>query len=220
MIPPGPLRLVIFDLDGTIVRGNTCVQALADHLGKRGECDSFEQLDHADRSGVTVARELMAGWLRSSDMTSLLTSLDSLILAPGAAVAFRTLRSHGITTAIASMTWEFAVERFARLLGADYFVGTRLSDTDEIGHVWPEDKATWAKGLAQRLRLSMAQVAAVGDSPGDYDLLASVGYPLFVGAFPPPGAIHLPEADLLDLARLIVEAGNGAAKPDFQGDLR
>ena len=42
---------------------------------------------------------------------------------------------------IASITWSFAVEHFARLLGVEHWLGTVLEDSGGICHVWPHDKA-------------------------------------------------------------------------------
>jgi phosphoserine phosphatase len=60
--------------------------------------------------------------------------------------------------------------------------------------------------LAQR-GVSMSDVAAVGDSPGDVPMLAAVGRPIFVGTALPaeiPHSLHVPNADLRDIADLIL----------------
>lgn len=79
------------------------------------------------------------------------------------------------------MTWEFAVEWYARLLGADYCVGTSLGADGHISHFWPEGKARWVTELAQRLGIRLDEVVAVGDSSGDVLVLRAVGCPFFVG---------------------------------------
>lgn len=89
-----------------------------------------------------------------------------------------------MATAIASITWNVAVEWFAGRLGADHTLGTRHGDTG-IRHVWPSDKGRWLRDLSVRLGLQANQVAAVGDSANDRDLLEAAGLRFFVGETPP-----------------------------------
>lgn len=199
------VRLVAFDLDGTLIRGETCVEAIARTIGRREECAAFEQLAMRDIAGVTAARETMAAWYRSCSPDELVSGLSGLVLAPGAEDAFALLRSRGVATAIVSITWSFAVEWVGRLLGADYTYGTRLTPT-EIEHAWPEAKGAWLTDQAAQLGLNPTQVAAVGDSDGDRELLEAAGRRFFVGLDPLDlaGLVHLPGGDMLDIAHRIV----------------
>jgi HAD superfamily phosphoserine phosphatase-like hydrolase len=200
-----PIRLAAFDLDGTLVRGETCVQTLARAIGRVDECAAFERLAMRDVDGVTRARETMAEWYRPHSLEELADELDSVTLAPGCEEAFVLLARHGVATAIVSITWSFAVDRLARRLGADYSYGTALTEAG-IEHVWPADKGSWLERLMERLALPPTAVAAVGDSDGDRELLQSAGLRFFVGARPPdlPGIVHLPDGNILDIADRIV----------------
>ena len=57
-----------------------------------------------------------------------MAGFSDLSLAESSEDGFELLRRHGIVTAIVSITWRFAVEWFARRLGADYARRTRLID--------------------------------------------------------------------------------------------
>jgi HAD superfamily phosphoserine phosphatase-like hydrolase len=199
------IRLAAFDLDGTLVRGETCVQAVARAIDRVEECAAFERLSMRDLAAVTRARETMARWYRSYGEDELSRALDGMTLAPGSEEAFRLLRRHGVATAIVSITWSFAVDRFARRLGADYAHGTRLTEGG-IEHVWPADKGRWLRALSKKLELDQSSVAAVGDSDGDRELLGAAGLRFFVGERPSdvPRVIHLPDASMLEIARRIV----------------
>lgn len=60
------VQLVAFDLDGTLVRGETCVEAIARRIGRSEECAAFQRLDASrDVESVTAARETMAEWYPS-----------------------------------------------------------------------------------------------------------------------------------------------------------
>jgi HAD superfamily phosphoserine phosphatase-like hydrolase len=197
--------LVAFDLDGTLVRGQTCVEAIARAVGRVDECAAFERLAMRDVAGVTAAREAMAEWYRPYSCGELVAGLSEVSLAPGAEEAFALLRAQGVTTAIVSMTWSFAVEWFARRLGADHAYGTRLTSTG-IEHVWPAEKGRCLSDMAARLGLSSQQVAAIGDSGGDRELLEAAGVRFFVGGSAPDlsDLVHVPDADLAEIAYRIV----------------
>lgn len=127
-------------------------------------------------------------------------------LAPGTHEGLSLLRRHGFAVAIVSMTWEFAVEWFAGQLGADYFVGTRLTPDGGVVDFWPGDKPVWLRELAAKLGVPMDQVAAVGDSSGDLEMLQAVGHPYWVGHDLQAGlnASHYPDGDIEHVAQDIV----------------
>jgi phosphoserine phosphatase len=187
------------------VRDQTCVLAIAGAIGRVDECAEFEERTMRDVAAITAAREAMAEWYRGYALDELTRPLDDLSLAPGAEEAFALLRDSGVETAIVSITWSFAVDWFAARLGADYAHGTRLSGVG-IEHVWPEDKGPWLSALAESLGLAPAELAAVGDSDGDRELLAAAGLRFFVGREPAdlPNVRHLPAADMLEIAERII----------------
>jgi phosphoserine phosphatase len=195
----GPTRLVAFDLDGTLLRGETACEAIARAIGRLDEMRAFEAL--TDRGDIAAARREMARWYGEAGQAAIGVAIDGLALAPGAEVAFAWLRRCGVRTAIVSITWDFAVAAVARRLGADDWVGTTLSPTGEVGDFWAEDKARWLAALAEGYGLGPDRVAAVGDSAGDLPMLRWAGRAVFVGGRLPPevqgGAIHLPGADLM-----------------------
>jgi phosphoserine phosphatase len=201
-----PIQLVAFDLDGTVVRGGTCVEAIARAIGRSDECAQFEQLSMRDLAAVSAAREAMAEWYGSYEEQELTAGLADLTLAPGADEAFALLRARGVRTAIVSITWSFAVEHFAKRFGVDFHTGTRLT-AKGIEHVWPHDKGAWLRALMVKLGLERVAVAAVGDSDGDRELLLSAGTRVFVGAHPLegiPDLVHIADADLREVAELLL----------------
>lgn len=201
------IRLVAFDLDGTLLRGETVCEVLARPLGRLKRMRELENLAPTDRAGVRSARQEMASWYKGVSKARLCSHLVNAHLAPGAHEGTSLLRSAGIKTAIVSITWEFAVEWFARHLGVDFYVGTKLSQDGQITHFWPEDKPVWLTKLTRRLGYSLRKVVGVGDSTGDLYMLKAVGFAFFIGATLPDAmqtATHIPEADISHLARLML----------------
>ena len=199
--------LAVFDLDGTLLRGPTVCEVLAAPLGKAQRMAEFESF--RSPSERQAAREEIARWYSAAGMASVMASLGGAQLAEGAACGLSLLRTHRVAVAIASITWSFAVEHFARALGVEHWLGTELQESGEIVHVWPEDKARWVKELAQRLGVPMERTAAIGDSAGDYEMLSVVGLPIFVGrTLPAPQQkwLHRPEENIEWVAKYLLQA--------------
>jgi len=202
---PTPVRLVAFDLDGTLIRADTCCEALARPLGRLERMREFERRTTVE--DIAAARAEMATWYGDTPRAALCAPLAAVPLAPGVREGFRLLRERGIRTAIISVTWDFAVAWFARELGADHYVGTGLAADGRITHFWPEDKARWLAALAGRLGTGLDAVAAVGDSAGDLPMLRIVGTPFFVGRTLPAGLTsfaHCPDGDIGRIVRHII----------------
>lgn len=204
------LRLAAFDLDGTLIRGQTVCEAIARGIGRIERMRELEQLGSNDIEDVTAAREEMAEWYSPLSFSDLCRHLAAIRVAPGVDEGFSLLRQHGFKIAIVSLTWEFAVEWFANRLRADYSVGTRLSSDGLITHFWPQDKASWLTKLADRLGVELEEVAVVGDSSGDIPMLLTVGHRYWVGQITPPQldgkVIHEPSGDISLVAQRIVES--------------
>jgi HAD superfamily phosphoserine phosphatase-like hydrolase len=201
--------LAVFDLDGTLVRGSTVCEVLAQALGRLDHMKQLEALiaGVADID-IAAARQEMVRWYREMSLAELTSCLRSVKIAPRAVEGLTLLRRHRVAVAIASITWEFAVAWFARQLHVEYFVGTRLEPDGTILHFWPRDKVTWIHGLRDTLRIPASRVAAVGDSGGDVEMLQAVRHPVFIGATLPsglPGVTHLPGADIATVAQWIIE---------------
>lgn len=202
------IRLVAFDLDGTLLRGDTVCEVIARRLGLLERMRELEATVKS-REEIARARVEMLGWYGERSARELQEIASEARLAPGAREACASLAAAGVEIVIASLTWEFAVEWFGRELGAASWLGTALLPGGGIGHVWAEDKAEWLEKKMRTAGLARRQVAAVGDSTGDLPLLSAVGLPVFVGkgtvAGLPETARHMPEADLRDVARRILD---------------
>jgi HAD superfamily phosphoserine phosphatase-like hydrolase len=199
--------LVIFDLDGTLLRGPTVCEVLAEPLGYTEEMRELEAI--SDEEQWTAARVKMAGWYRNYTTAELQGHLNKARWAPGVVEAVDLLRSRKIEIGIASITWSFAVEWFAQRVGIKHFLGTELLEGGEIRHVWGHTKAAWLQETTKSLEIPSGRVAAVGDSRSDSYMLQSADLRFFVGANVPAGldhVIHMPNCDIRVLAeRLLSE---------------
>ena len=202
-----PRGIAIFDLDGTLLRGDTVCEVLAKPLGRLERMRQFEQLK--SESEIADARREMLSWYREHTRAALCAHLSAATWAPGAKRAVRDLQRVDILVGIASITWRFAVEWFANQLHVHHCPGTDVRSDGEITHVWRPDKAQWLKDLARTYRVPRDRVAAVGDSCGDVDMLSAAYLRYFVGeAGTPeiPALVCMPNADLMLIAQSIIEA--------------
>ncbi|MDA1348223.1 MAG: HAD-IB family phosphatase [Chloroflexi bacterium] len=214
------IRLVAFDLDGTLLRGDTVCEVIARRLGLLERMRALEATVKT-RDEIARAREEMVGWYGDRNVAELQEIASQARLSPGAQEACASLIEAGVEITIASLTWDFAVERFARELRVGSWLGTLLRADGDIRHVWAESKAEWLVEKMEAADRSPAEVAAVGDSAGDVPLLNAVGLPVFVGkeaiAGLPERARHMPEADLRDVAELILDESGLHADCYFVG---
>lgn len=207
MAPTCYKDLVVFDLDGTLLRGRSVCEVIAESLGHLARMQELERM--MDRQQWSAAREEMAYWYRGVPMARILDALRNVQFAPGVTSGISLLRAHGFAIGIASITWRFAVEHLAEQWGIEHCLATALEESGVIDHVWPEHKAQWVLNLATRLGIELERTAAVGDSAGDSGMLDAVGTPIFVGAELPSGPrrwIHLPHADIEHIAYHLIEA--------------
>jgi phosphoserine phosphatase len=199
------IRLVAFDLDGTLTRGLTCMEAIADALGFADQMAAWEQ--SRTEQELTVARLGMWEYLKHGSSQDITAAIAGIPLAPGAADGIAALRAAGIRTVIVSLTLAQCAEYFAAHLGADAHIGTAPDGNGGFRHVFPANKPALLAQHARALGIPAQQVAAAGDSPGDIPMLRAARTSIYVGATLPDGFTptwHLPQAPIDEIARIIL----------------
>ena len=204
-----PVRLAAFDLDGTLLKGETVCEAIASGIGRSERMQELEQLQYTQIEEIAAAREEMAKWYFRHELQELCGHLTKIRFATGLEEGFAVLRNHGVRIAIVSLTWQFAVKWFAKRMSVHHCVGVGLSPKGRITHFWSADKDLWLRKLAQDSGFEMCDVAAVGDSGGDIAMLSAVGHSFWVGESVPHElegrVIHQPDGDISEITRRIVK---------------
>jgi phosphoserine phosphatase len=183
-----PWRLACFDLDGTLVRGTSVSQHLADRMELGEEMAELERRYAAGEiSNSLVAVEQARGWshLRVAELTAMLSDIPC-IDAIDATLA--ELRSRGIDSILATVTWSFAAEEFGRRHGFLEVSGTEI----ELAHGRPtgavarhfdeRDKLAFVSSYCDRHGIDLAECIAVGDSRSDVPLFGAVGFAVALNA--------------------------------------
>lgn len=191
------LRLVAFDLDGTLTRGLTCLEALAQRFDVVDQVARWEQA--RSEAEITAVRQGVWHLLGARAIEDQAGHFRGISLAPGAAEGIRLLHQAGVQTVIVSLAFEIHVRWFARLLGIDHVIATEVSNSGTFQHVFPSTKPTLLAGHAATVGVDLSETAAVGDSFGDVPMLAAVGTSVYLGSAPPEGFTatwHLPHAGI------------------------
>ena len=199
--------LVVFELEGALVRGVSIDELLATPLGRFREVRSFARL----RSDAELdrARAEMAGWYRDIGRDELVAPLIGAVLAPGACEGMALLRERGVAVAIAAMTWRFAVRYFADQLGVRHYLGSVIeADDGKPSLIGPKDQARWLLELAASFEVASDRVAAVGAGSRAVELLQAAPVRYFVGPQLPDMELtvrHLPGANIATVATRILD---------------
>ncbi|WP_344507055.1 HAD-IB family phosphatase [Dactylosporangium maewongense] len=201
------VRLVAFDLDGTLTRGPTCLEATAARHGFAEQMAIWERARGDD--AIIEIRDavwaLLSGWTPEQ----LTAPLADIPLAPGAAAGIAALHAAGIDVAIVSLGFAPHVTHFAEQLGVATVIATEILAGGGFRHVFPSSKPVLLEQYATSRGWSLADVAAVGDSHGDVPMLRACGMSVFVGPDLPDDltpTAHLPGAAIDHLAALCLQA--------------
>ena len=196
--------LVMFDVDGTLIREKTVCELIAEKIDKTERMAWLERHSASPAEFVIAAREEMADWYTDAGQKAVEGFFDSVVWAEAAHTGVSALVESGWLVAIASMTWKFGVERIASDLGISELIATDFDwESKRIDHVFPGDKANYLKRLAYQHRIPDDRVFAVGDSSGDVPMLTTAQRGYFVGENDPhiQGVLHFPDAGIDEIAR-------------------
>lgn len=199
------IRLVAFDLDGTLIRGRNSLAVVGARLG-HPEWERQMEILYMRGEAPEEMRRRVEPW-RKFSTADLCRPLEHAQLAPGVEEAFQLLHARRVTTAIVSISWDFLVEWFAKRFEAAHWAAAGFGLDGTVTPFWPEDKGPWLERLAAALHIDRNEIAAVGDSPPDASMFRAVGHSFYVGMGVPEGVDgiqHYPDGNMADIASAIL----------------
>jgi HAD superfamily phosphoserine phosphatase-like hydrolase len=184
-------RFAGFDLDGTLVHGCTVLLHVGRHLGHSDAVGKlvkgYELYRLTNREVSTEAAALFAG-LTKDDMLGMMEDIPRL-REIDTAIAY--LHQRNIHCSIATVTFDFASEWFARRFGFDSYSGIELVYdaasrlTGEVArHVDERDKAEFVDRQRHLVGARSDECFYVGDSRSDLHTFAAVGFSVALNATP------------------------------------
>lgn len=185
-----PWRLVVSDMDGTLVSGTTALAHLSKWLGHDPLVDSVE---HKLAQGQITDRQvadLYALSYRDVALADALKEMSGIPSIADIAAGVAMLRARSVEVVIATVSWSFAARALADLWGCSEVWGADLEVDPGSGrftgrvarHFAPEDKAASLGQYCHRAGIGMDQVVAIGDSRSDLPLFGAAGFSVALNA--------------------------------------
>jgi phosphoserine phosphatase len=197
--------VVVFDLDGTLLRGTSVSLMLADWLGRTREITELEQSFHAHEISNSVVADVSAGWLAGQRTTDVWRVLAEGPWIAGMAATLRTLTASGVSILLGTITWSFAAEMLRAPHGFAAISGTEMHAADGVlsgvvsRYFDEHDKARFVEEWCAQHGYSMSQVAAIGDSRSDVPLFRRAGLSIALNATPDAQEVATHVLDTEDL---------------------
>jgi phosphoserine phosphatase len=197
--------VVVFDLDGTLLRRTTVSLLLAEYLG---HTETFDELERSFAAGEISNRAIADASARcyagrtTSEIRSVLAAASWI---DGIDETVRTLAETGTHVLLATITWRLAAELLQERHGFTSVSGTELQITngvvgDVVSRYFDEhDKVRFVEDWCAQNGYSMSQVAAIGDSRSDVPLFRRVGMSIALNATPDARAVATHVLDTEDL---------------------
>ncbi|HEV2167260.1 MAG TPA: HAD-IB family phosphatase [Thermoplasmata archaeon] len=170
------LRLVAFDMDGTLVDVPSSWRSVHEHFDDRTEEGLRAVLENRIDDHEFVRSDIRI-WKRHLPEITIF-DIDRILapvpLMPGATVLLRELRAHGVRTAIVSGGIDRLAKRIGQVLGIDYVLANGFR-TDAEGRLTGEGiirVPIWGKervlaGIQEQLGIGPEETGAVGNSEID-----------------------------------------------------
>jgi phosphoserine phosphatase len=213
--------VVVFDLDGTLLRGTTVSLLLSQWLGKTSEISELEQAFRAHEISNSVVADTSAEWLADRSLADAWRVLEDGPWIEGMVETLQTLNARDVRLLLGTITWSFAAEMLRERYGFAAVSGTEMPVADGVlsgvvGRYFDEhDKARFVEEWCRQNGYSMSQVAAIGDSRSDVPLFRRAGMSIALNATADARAVATHALDTEDLRDVLGHLGTAReAGPD------
>jgi phosphoserine phosphatase len=210
--------VVVFDLDGTLLRGTTVSLLLAEWLGQSPAVAELERAFRAGEISNRVVADTQAAWLGGRTTTEVANVLTAGPWIDGMAQTLNALCDAGVHVLLGTITWSFAAEILRRQYGFSAVSGTEMLEVNgvlagSVSRYFDEhDKLRFVESWCAERGYAIADVAAIGDSRSDVPLFRRAGLSIALNATTDARAVathHLDTDDLRNVLALLAPNGCG-----------
>jgi phosphoserine phosphatase len=184
--PLPPLRLAVFDLDGTLKEAPSPWMYLHHALGTEHEAEKYRQQFHAGQITYLDWARLDSALWRGVELARVEAIFRDSAYRPGVHELFQFLQRHGVLTAIISTGLGLQARQVAAELGVWRTIANELivQDGRLVGQTMVNVEEHTKGQLMTQLRAEagarIEECLAVGDGPADVDLFAGAGLAIAV----------------------------------------
>ena len=175
------IRLVVFDVDGTLTQHSSVWWRLHELFGTTEEGRHYYDQYFAGEITYDQWADYDAALWTGKPVSNVMKIVSATKLVPGVSEAIAVLHNHGIKTAILSGGLDIMADDIARRAGIDYVLTNKLGIKDGVltGKVenligWA-DKAEHIHTIVDHFGVTLEETAFVGDGRNDMSVLKVVG---------------------------------------------
>jgi len=194
------LRLVVFDVDGTLIRAYSSWQHLHENLGTWDGGRRYAERFHRGDIAYEEWARLDASLWKDLPLQRVQQIIDNISYVDGAREVIPTLRKAGFKVVLLSAGLSLVTERINREIGVDDFLSNELIVKDGFltgemkVNVSFNNKDEALRPIVQRFDAKMDECAAVGDDETMIPLFEKVGLKI---AFNPSSKLVERHADVV-----------------------
>jgi phosphoserine phosphatase len=175
------IRLVVFDVDGTLTRHSSVWWRLHEHFGTTEEGKLYYNQYFAGEITYGQWADLDAGLWKGKTMEEVMNVVRETRLAPGAKETIQILKSHNLKTAILSGGLDIMADDIGRRVGIDYVLTNKLYHQNGILTGEVENLVAWGEKsevihqINDHFGIPLEKTAFIGDGRNDMSVFNIVG---------------------------------------------
>ena len=210
---PPKWKIACFDLDGTLVRGTSTGQHLAEKIGHAKEMEEIETLYRYGKATNADVAALDGKYYSGYTTADIHHFLEDIPTVGHIEETVKYLSTKGIPSLVCTLAWGFVAEFFAERNGFVGWSGPNLCVDSEgvftgevLSDFFETDKPDFVNDYCNRKGAKMSEVFHVGDSRSDIPLFNAVGFSVaFNGdkSVKSVASISVDSESLLDILPLI-----------------
>ncbi len=196
------IKLVVFDVDGTLTKHSSIWWRLPELFGTTKEGKHYYDQYFAGEITYDQWADLDAALWKGKPLKRVMETVHATKLVQGADETIQVLKNHGIDTAILSGGLDIMADDIAKRLGIDYVLTNRLHHKDGILTGTVDNLVAWGEKTQEILKINehfdvpLENTAFIGDGRNDMGVFSIVGLSI---------AINPESPDVAAAADIVIE---------------